>query len=434
MTGFAEKVKNGQVCRLLSSLFAALMLSLFLLLIPRDGYSVIADFKYSLFLILSLSYIILMLAALAAAFALGKKPAFKKHMTPVNIALAFYLAFTVVSACLSPYGTETLLGGTRHDGLLAILIYACTFLLLSRYFRPQKWHLVLFAVSVAAFCFISLLQLEGFNPLGLYPNGFDYFGADVDYAGAYIGTVGNTNLAAPILAGAAALFFAVIIRPGDPRRVLLAVPLALALYVLIKTDVSSALLALALFLPISLPAFAGTSKKRRLAAFIATALILTAALLIFLLCDFTQGVLGEISLFLKGKGQPGFGSGRLYIWKSALDAAAENPLFGTGPDTFRFLGLEFIELSGETSLITAAHNDYLNILVNQGIFALASYLVFLGLLAAKWYTGEENTARLAAGCFAAVFAMQLFFGISMPVNAPFFWLALAILNSGGSCE
>ena len=147
--------------------------------------------------------------------------------------------------------------------------------------------------------------------------------------------------------------------------------------------------------------------------------------------SFSEGFFYEFSEFLKGNGQPHFGSGRLSIWSPALKAAENNLFFGTGPDTFRYLGLKFEWLrpdgSVSTQYITAAHNDYLNILVSQGLLALISYLAMLFILAVR-FCRSSSVGVILCGCFVFVFAVQLFFGISMPVNMPFFWLALAAVN------
>jgi len=85
-----------------------------------------------------------------------------------------------------------------------------------------------------------------------------------------------------------------------------------------------------------------------------------------------------------------------------------------------------VELVAE---IDTAHNEYLNILFHQGIFALLAYLAALGIAAAKWIK-HGNTAPAAAACGASVlcYCIQAFFGISMFLTAPFYWITLGLLD------
>jgi putative inorganic carbon (HCO3(-)) transporter len=84
---------------------------------------------------------------------------------------------------------------------------------------------------------------------------------------------------------------------------------------------------------------------------------------------------------------------RLLVWKGALDAWRNNPLFGTGVETFAFAYYKFRppehNLTSEWDyLYNKAHNEYLNYLTTTGLFGLGSYvamiLVFLGILAVKY--------------------------------------------------
>ena len=238
MTDIREKFGFERIMNTLSSAYACALLSVFLLFVPRGGYSVIADSKYSLFLVISLTYLALSAVIFIIGLVRKDKLNFREYFTPAGVAALIFLLLSSVSAALSPYGAETLLGGTRHDGLLTVAIYVFTFILLSRHLRPKPLHLAIFAVSITVFSIVSLLQFEGLNPLALYPEGMNYYGADIDYAGTYIGTVGNADLAAPIIAGGAAVFAVSLFKLSDSRRFLLLIPLALSAYILIKINVT----------------------------------------------------------------------------------------------------------------------------------------------------------------------------------------------------
>ena len=78
--------------------------------------------------------------------------------------------------------------------------------------------------------------------------------------------------------------------------------------------------------------------------------------------------------------------------------------------------------------IDTAHNEYLNILVNEGLLALIPYLAAL-LLSFVAFVKEnpKNTAAAVCGAGVLGYSIQAFFGLRMCITAPFFWLAWALL-------
>ena len=218
-------------------------------------------------------------------------------------------------------------------------------------------------------------------------------------------------------------------------RYLLLIPTAAALFVLLKMSVMAGLVGVfcgaVLALPIVLPVSARTRKIIAIAI-----LALVVFTLVFLyVADIGGGMLHEAHELLHGNVSDTFGSGRIHIWKSVLEKIPDNLWFGTGPDTMSHAQLEAftrydpdkgIELVAE---IDTAHNEYLNILFHQGVFALFTYLAALVLAAAKWIK-RGNAEPAAAACGAAVlcYCIQALFGISMFLTAPFFWMTLGLLD------
>ncbi|MCJ7740576.1 O-antigen ligase family protein, partial [Candidatus Microgenomates bacterium] len=74
---------------------------------------------------------------------------------------------------------------------------------------------------------------------------------------------------------------------------------------------------------------------------------------------------------------------RQIVWKGALDIFKNNPLFGTGVETFafayyRYRPVEHNMTSEWDFLYNKAHNEYLNYLATTGIFGFVTYLLFIG--------------------------------------------------------
>ncbi len=74
-----------------------------------------------------------------------------------------------------------------------------------------------------------------------------------------------------------------------------------------------------------------------------------------------------------------WGSSRLHIWQKTLPLLFQRPFWGSGPDTFALVypqndvvnNIRF--LSRPYLLVTKAHNTYLNMAVNLGLFGLITY-------------------------------------------------------------
>jgi hypothetical protein len=128
-----------------------------------------------------------------------------------------------------------------------------------------------------------------------------------------------------------------------------------------------------------------------------------------------------------------FGSGRGFLWDRTMNVVMDHFWFGTGPDTFSYA---FRDYQLEASIVTGtsfdkAHNDFLQILICHGIFALLAFLIFLGSLAAKiipmvW----NNPLFMACVTACAAYIAQSFFGISTPMVTPLFFVILGAIRGG----
>ncbi len=89
---------------------------------------------------------------------------------------------------------------------------------------------------------------------------------------------------------------------------------------------------------------------------------------------------------------------RLLVWNGALKAWENNPLFGTGVETYAFAYYKYKSPSHNLTsewdyLYNKAHNEYLNYLATTGIFGLGTYLGFLGIflfVASKWFVNKSG--------------------------------------------
>ena len=405
--------------------FCCAAATVFLLGFGPAGYRQITGAKLILFYAVWGSFLAALgFCALTGRLRLLRRPG------PTQILVLLYWLATLVSTLVSPWRQEAFLGGPRDEGLLTITLYAAAFLALSCFSVPGKRMLQVFAAAITLNCLVALLQFMGLNPLGLYPEGLGWADRHTGYNGAFIGLTGNADFAAAILSLAFPLCWTAALRLKKP---LYLIPALLSLLVLIlgetKGGLLGALCGSILALPVVLPLEKAGRKRLWLGILCAAALGLVLLWLLPL-----PGTLGEAHSLLRGKAEDSFGSGRIYIWRNTLPLLRDRLLTGGGPDTFSHRMTAVFTRAGENGktirrTIDCAHNEYLNILVNQGLPALLFYLAALICSLARWFRRRGNAAAAIAGAALLSYALQAFFGISTPTCTGFFWVFWGLLEA-----
>ncbi|MEK7573500.1 MAG: O-antigen ligase family protein [Patescibacteria group bacterium] len=135
---------------------------------------------------------------------------------------------------------------------------------------------------------------------------------------------------------------------------------------------------------------------------------------------------------------------RLLVWTGAINAWKDNPLFGTGVETFAFAYYKYKpagqNLTSEWNfLYNKAHNEFLNYLATSGLFGLGSYLAIIGyffyLSLRKLLREKDNpNGLLILGFLASLVTILItnFFGFSVVIVNIYFFLipafAFAVLR------
>ena len=403
--------------------FAAAIL--FLLGVGPAGYRQITGAKLILFYALFGSF----LAALAVC-AFVRRLRLRRRPGPAQILVLLYWLATVVSALCSPWRREAILGGARDEGALAVTLYAAVFLALSCFALPKRSMAAVFAAAVTLNCLVCLLQILGLNPLWLYPGDLGWADRGVGYNGAFLGLTGNADYSAAVLSLAFPLCWGAALRLKKPGYL---IPAVLSLLVLILGETKGGLLGAAcgsvLALPVMLPLEKRARRRLWLGILSGAALGLALVWLLPL-----PGFLGEAHALLRGDAEDSFGSGRIYIWRNTLPLLRERLLAGGGADTFphRMTARFTRELEDGRVIqrvIDCAHNEYLNILVNQGLPALLFYLAALVCSLTGWFKRRGGAAAALAGGAVLCYALQAIFGISTPSCSGFFWIFWGLLEA-----
>ena len=127
-----------------------------------------------------------------------------------------------------------------------------------------------------------------------------------------------------------------------------------------------------------------------------------------------------------GKMDDSYGSNRIYIWKNTLKVVPENFWNGVGIDNYYYaFGKKPLSMKGW--FFDKAHNEYLQILVCEGIFALVSYLLLFGWVTIKGMINSFKNKEIYLVLPVIGYLVQAFFNISVIEVAPFFYISLGLL-------
>ena len=142
---------------------------------------------------------------------------------------------------------------------------------------------------------------------------------------------------------------------------------------------------------------------------------------------FAGRVLHEAREILHGNIDDTFGTNRVYIWRNALKGFVKNPVIGSGPDTFKqAFPAEAHGFYGED--YDKAHNEYIQILVCQGIIGFLSYMIYLaGVFLKSIKKAFAKPFVMAVLAAFTGYCVQAFFNISVPIASQLFWVLAAML-------
>lgn len=262
--------------RLITNIYISTMLLVFPLFVGFSGYSRLTFSKYLFFVIATGLWLgAIVLAGILKCEKWGKPRA---HQWA---ALAF-MAIVCISALISPYRAETLVGASRYDGLITQVLYACIFIGVSAFARPEKCHFFALGLSVSICSAVAVFQLFDINIFGLFPGDYSYYDNGVRYSSAFLGTIGNTNVLCEFLCLAIPVFFALPVLSEKRISLLGLIPLFLSIFVMLCAGVSGGIVALGCCALIGAPIIlTDMGRVRRGLAMLAFSLIPVIAALAF---------------------------------------------------------------------------------------------------------------------------------------------------------
>ena len=475
-----ELASPPEVCERITDLYLLAVLGIFPLIVGTGdyGYGNLVEAK---------AWTWIALTALWAAALIGylircriRHIPFSVRFGPAQWTAVILTGICIASALLSEHTRESflLIHASNTNSVLFTVSYAAAFLGVSLFGRLTGKHIRALGISVFLGGVLSAVQLTGRNPLTLYPEGMSYYNKYKEYAGAFLGTMGNIDCLAAFLCFAVPVLTVYALRaataaetngrtkrpdargavpgtasggahpasgsrrpaprslsgilrgiPPAKRNLLLLLPALLSLYILYAVDVDAAKVGLLGCLIVVPPVVIRNKRAAKYAAAVcAAALLLGVTAVYFWPGD--SGFLYEASRMLHGQIEPSFGHDRMEIWMKALPYVRQHPILGNGPASGAWLFLDIRKVNEAMERVTTvynAHNVYLGWLLETGIPGLGCVLPLLGKGAAGWIRSRENDVLAALGAGIACYLIQDFFNLGLVVTAPFLWIGLGIL-------
>ena len=138
---------------------------------------------------------------------------------------------------------------------------------------------------------------------------------------------------------------------------------------------------------------------------------------------------------IEGKLDNGIGSDRLLNWRYGLESIPRHWPTGIGLDNYIQVFYENPKYVPGSYINSRAHNEYLHVLVTQGVFAFTAYLLMYLRTAVisvkRIFKGGEEASQALDWIFLAMFvayAVQAFFNCSVVNVSMYVWLVLGLLN------
>ena len=134
-------------------------------------------------------------------------------------------------------------------------------------------------------------------------------------------------------------------------------------------------------------------------------------------------------------GDDDFGHGRGRIWRAGIHSIPRHWVTGIGLDNYAQAFRELPDWKQGDFIQSKGHNEYLHILVTQGVFAIINYLavlIYAAVNAVKKIIHEkDDVTRCLHWIFLTIFAAyacQAILNSSVLNVAPYFWIIIGLLT------
>ncbi len=367
----------------------------------------IDKFSYILYFILIVSIILLII----------NKINLKKYILVLLLAI-----FGLISTLLSSDIVTCLLGAQfRNEGYIVILSYLALFLLSSLIKNDKCKEIIINIILILGivnviYGLLQFLKIIDINTL--YPRSF----------------LGNANSFGAICTLYVGLSFGLFI---FSKRKLYIIYLIISTIGLIISGCMGCYLGFAaIIISIIIYIVYLLCKRQKVKSYMIKIIILFLCVLpIYLFSTYNRQrinkdvktVINQVVNVMQGNINDDFGNHRIEIWSKTLSVAPNYLIHGIGIDRFYYALDNGSFQTSEGLYVDKAHNEYLQILITEGIFALITYLIFLGWVIKNAFKNTKYNYVYIALLFAIVgYLVQAFFGISVTRVTPYLYIIMGL--------
>ena len=375
------------------------------------------DYGRSLIYLFILNFIISVSIFIYYKF-IKKKYKFKLY----DLLLVFIIIFSIISLIFAEKFEIALYGEyLRYEGIFSILYYLSLFYLSSFVNKKDKKtiaYVILFTGFIQAM--FALLQMEK-SPLVETVRHKSEIWA--------VGFTNNPNFLGSYMIMCLSIAYGMFIDENDKLyKFLLYIVSIVILGGLLASNTMSCIVGLFVVF-ILLIIYSIKIKKYKelfiiIISFIGLLLFFQKARLTHLGDDIikTKNETVEIS---KGNIKEEYGTKRIVIWKETLKVVPDHLLHGVGIDNFAY-AFNGKALTYKHLLFDKAHNEYLQLLVTQGIFSFISYLLFYLVIVIEGFKNNFKKGNIYLILPVVGYLVQAFFNISVIEVAPIFFILLGL--------
>lgn len=297
----------------------------------------------------------------------------------------------------------------------------------------DRVRLFLYLLSFAGFAIAAFALVQKFTG-----NGKIYWLKELQYNFAYFGPYANKNHYAGLMEMLfpLPLFLALTVRDIEKRALLGFLSIVMAASIFLSNS-RGGMLACIVQILVIVGLFATTSGRERSKVtswLAAAALILSLGFLVWWLND-RQAI--DRLLTLREPLTDDTSGNRLTILRDSLSIIRHHPWFGTGLGTFPTIYPSYRSFYSE-SFVNAGHNDYLQLIVETGLFGALAFGWFVWVyvrnflrLLREWQFDRLAMLQFAAAisCLGLLIHSVVDFNLHIPANAALFFVLLAIATN-----
>ena len=187
--------KEKSILEMITRAYIYIIIILFPLIVDSTGFFHILECKWSFFVIVTITYILLCFIIFMFFLIVKRINYFKEiKFNKIHLVAVILLLVCIFSCIISPFRSDynLIVGVGRGEGLLVTSLYILSFLFVSLFGKFDKKYILCFSISSVLFSLISILQFIGFNPLNMYQDGIGIHNV------SFLGTIGNIDFVSAI--------------------------------------------------------------------------------------------------------------------------------------------------------------------------------------------------------------------------------------------